>query len=72
MRNLFHLFSIWNQRCGERLIESLEPEEVPIVPEHLDDGVSDFVVKLVEHIANVHMLSLGDNLLTHRFFWMCI
>jgi len=71
-RNLLHLLSIWDQRCSETLIESLEPEEVPVVPEDLDDGVPDLVVKLVEHIANVHMLCLGDNLLGHWCFWMRI
>ena len=71
-RNLLHLLSIWDQRCSETLIESLEPEEVPVVPEDLDDGVPDLVVELVEHIADVHMHRLGDNLLGHRFFWICI
>ena len=71
-RNLLHLLSIWDQRCSETLIESLEPEEVPVVPEDLDDGVPDLMVELVEHIANVHMHRLGDYLLGHQFTWLCI
>ena len=59
--------SIWYQPRGKSLIESLEKEEVPAVFEDLDNGIPDCVVELMEHIANVYMLCLGDNLLGHRF-----